>query len=306
MIETVVMLPVILLLFLGVWFLKQVVDTRMRAVEAARYATWESVWNARGPGGQFKSDGALLQDIVRMKMDRGLVSVSGAIARQSLSAYSSSKVGSAGFAEVPQFVGGFFQNPEKAATESSRKPGTNQVPGFDDPTTGDGGDSVGSVISDFLKGPGEFAFKLSDFIAAMTLWGTEADRSVVTAGVTYRVTGTSVFRFLGDIDISQRGSILAHPYNVLRGTDESEYNRVFGTNKIGDCVTGAGRGHIFDLWFFPGLPVPGVQEATGFAKCLLAEIGAVVGAVDSVPIIGGDLGFKTPDGTLKEYPEKNL
>jgi hypothetical protein len=298
MIETVVVLPVILLLFLGLYFFKDIVDTRITAVQAARYLTWESVWNAREnrQDRAIKDDATLKTELEQMGLGGArLVSVQGAKARQSMKDYSDSTNGAQGFAEPPQFVGNFFQNPERKSTGSSNAPGTNHVPDES---------SVSGVIGDLLKVAGGITFGLSDVIAKMTLWDAEADGAVFTSFVTYRVKGTSVFRFLGNTDISQTGSILAHPYNVVRGTDQSEYDRVFGTGDIGDCFSGSGKGHIFDLWFAPSIPLPGLQQIASFGKCALSTIGESLGILDVLP--GSSLKFKIPDGTLKEYPEKNL
>jgi hypothetical protein len=296
MVETVIVLPVILLLFLGLYYFKDLVDTRIRAVQAARYLTWEAVWNAREnrPNRAIKDDATFKKELEKMGLGRGLVAVQGLKARRSMKDYSDATNGANGFADVPQFIGAFFQNPERKSTSSSNAPGTNQVPNES---------SVSGVIGDLLKVAGGLTFGLSDIIAKMTLWQTEADGAVFTSFVTYRVKGTSVFKFLGNVDISQTGSILAHPYNVVRGTNQSEYDRVFGTGKIGDCFSGAGKGHIFDLWFAPSVPIPGLQEVASFGKCALSTLGSALGITK---FLGGSLEFKTPDGTVKEYPEKNL
>jgi hypothetical protein len=297
MIETVIVMPVILLLFLGLYYFKDIVDARITAVQAARYLTWESVWNAREnrPNRAIKDDDTLKKDLEKMGLGRGLQTVQGMKQRRSMKDYSDATDGAQGFAEPPQFVGNFFQNPERKSTGSSNAPGTNNVPDES---------SVSGVIGDLLKVAGGLTFGLSDIIAKMTLWDDEANGAVFTSFVTYRVKGTSVFRFLGNTDISQTGSILAHPYNVVRGTDKSEYDRVFGTGDIGDCFSGSGKGHIFDLWFAPSVPLPGLQQIASFGKCALSTIGESLGILDILP--GSSLKFKIPDGTLKEYPEKNL
>lgn len=296
MVETVVVLPVVLLLFLGLWFFKDLVDTRMRAVEAARYLTWEAVWNAREnrPNRAIKDDATLRQDLQAMGLGKNLVTVQ-AGKRRSLNEYVSSIPNGAGtFTDIPQFVAAFFQNPDRSATSSSVTPGTTNVPGFD---------SVDGPLQSILATGGDLTFRINDFFAKTTKWDEEADGAVHTSFVTYRVRATSVFRFLGDTDISQTGSVLGHPYNVVRSSNQTEYDRVFGQKGVGDCFTGSGQGHIFPLWFVPSVPVPGVQQVANVGKCFLTEFGSVLGLGD---FLGGDLGFKIPDGTLKEYPEKNL
>src|ERR1043166_7981301 len=46
-VETVVMLPVIVALLLGLFYLHDLVTTRIRAIEAARLVTWDSTWYGR-------------------------------------------------------------------------------------------------------------------------------------------------------------------------------------------------------------------------------------------------------------------
>ena len=299
MIETVIVLPVILLLFLGLYYFKEIVNTRMRAVEAARFLTWESVWNAREkrPDRAIKNDETLRQEVVQLGLGRGLVSLEGVRGgRKSLGTYAGTiQNGAPGYIAVPAFVGNFFQSPEQTATDSSQSsPGSGQLPAMD---------SFSGAFQQVLNVAGDLTFGLSDTVAKMTDWDAEADGAVFTSFVTYRVRGTSVFRFLGNTDISQTSSILSHSYNVVRETNQTEYDRVFGTGDIGSCATGSGRGHIFDLWFLPTVPVTGIAEVTNIGKCFLAEAGSIIGIVDS---LGGNLGFKVPDGTLKEYPELHL
>lgn len=310
MVETVIVLPVILLLFLGLWFFKDIVDARINAVQAARYLTWESVWNAREkrPNRAIKDNDTLKQELHRLGLDRHLIaaSVEGAQKKRSLGTYASEVSAGAqgGFADVPQFITNFIATREVSTTESSHSAGSNQVPGFD---------SLGGVLDPLISVGGDASFLLHDVFAGMTLWKEEADAAVYTSFVTYEVKGTSVFRFLGDTKISQTGSILAHPLNVMRSDDNKEFEATFGQD---NCIEGsAARGHIFDLWLFPSGGFPGVSDVLGGLKCVISEIGSVLGlgnattedgSVGIMDIIGGDLGFKLPDGTHKEYPEKNL
>src|ERR1051326_9006609 len=46
-VETVVMLPVIVALLLGLFYLHDLVTTRIRAIEAARLVAWDSIWYGR-------------------------------------------------------------------------------------------------------------------------------------------------------------------------------------------------------------------------------------------------------------------
>jgi hypothetical protein len=308
MIETVVVLPVILLLFLGLWFFKDIVDARINAVQAARYLTWESVWNAREKRTDraIKENNTLKQELINVGLGRHLVqdSVQGAQKKRSLRTYASEVSAGAqgGFADVPQFITNFIATREISTTDSSHAQGSNNVPGFD---------SLGGVLDPIISLGGDASFLVHDLFAGTTLWKTEADEAVYTSFVTYQVKGTSVFRFLGDTSISQTGSILGHPLNVMRSNDNNEFAATFGQDH---CIEGSSaRGHIFDLWLFPSGGFPGISDALGAVKCVVSEIGSVLGlgnattqgngSVGIMDIIGGDLGFKLPDGTHKEYPE---
>ena len=46
-VETVVMLPVIVALLLGLFYLHDLATTRIRAIQAARFVAWESTWYVR-------------------------------------------------------------------------------------------------------------------------------------------------------------------------------------------------------------------------------------------------------------------
>jgi hypothetical protein len=50
LVETVVMLPVLLMVFLGLDYFYELVSMRARAIEGARFATWESSWYLRDKG----------------------------------------------------------------------------------------------------------------------------------------------------------------------------------------------------------------------------------------------------------------
>ena len=50
LVETVVMLPVLLMVFLGLDYFYELVSMRARAIEGARFATWESSWYLRDDG----------------------------------------------------------------------------------------------------------------------------------------------------------------------------------------------------------------------------------------------------------------
>ena len=306
MVETVIVLPVVMMLFLGIWYMKQIVDTRISAVQAARYVTWEAVWNAREKraGRAIKDDATLKAELIKLGLGKNLISVEGAKQVRSLGSYASAVgAGAQGsFADVPQFVTNLVDSREISTTESSHAQGSNNVPGFD---------SLGGVLDPLVSVGGDVSFFLMDFFAKQTLWTDEAEKAVHTSLVTYRVKGVGAFGFLGNATIRQTGSILGHPLNVMRSDNNEEFKATFGDTH---CFEGSSsRGHIFDLWFFPSGGFPGISDVLGGAKCVISEIGAVFGIADApdddggstgiMDIIGGDLGFKLPDGTHKEYPE---
>src|SRR3972149_4742637 len=47
LVETVIFLPVLVIVFLGMFYLKGLLNTKMRAVEAVRFVTWENTWIPR-------------------------------------------------------------------------------------------------------------------------------------------------------------------------------------------------------------------------------------------------------------------
>jgi len=301
MVETVIILPLLVTIFLGLYYLKDLVDTRTRAVQAARYLTWEAVWNARENNASraIKDDETLTQELRNFGLGRGLVTAEGAAGdkgKQLLGDYAAAFTGSGLTADVPELIAGFF------------------------PGDGSLTSSLNGTLNDIVRalGPlqsalGTGAYPVHDFFAGTTDWADEAKASVYTARVAYRVTGTSVFRFLGDTNIRMSSSILSHPYNVKRvkkteDGDKKEYEEMFGTGAPFDCSAQA-NGRVFGLWLFPsGDFVPGSNGvASGFGsilgggKCFLEQIGDIFNKLSQWGL--GDLGFKLPDGTLKEFPE---
>ncbi len=308
--ETVIFLPVLLILFLGITYLKELTDARARAVEAARYVTWEGVWYVRGlyrngNGGQIKDTATLTQELKKIGLGRNLIDVKANMSRS-----------------LGSFVGTF----DGGASTFSPKflPPLNpalQVAGF--------AGAIPGEISNLVSLAGPVAYALHDFVGRQTLWDGdrtnsndgEIQNTIYTAKVTYGFQGAGLFRGIPRINIVQFSSIVSHPYNLERADErpqggestddakkranQTEYDDMFGPAGTLDCTTGAG--HIFDLWLFPTGPL-GSDSVSGAlsaglstVKCVIADIGKIV---DFIPL--ADLGFKQPDGTLKSYPELEI
>src|SRR4051812_30196765 len=78
LVETVVMLPVLLFLFLGLYYFSAMIRMRMQAIEAARYLTWEQVWNVRDQGGDTRDPKeltALHEELKKVGLDPFLITV---------------------------------------------------------------------------------------------------------------------------------------------------------------------------------------------------------------------------------------
>jgi hypothetical protein len=193
--------------------------------------------------------------------------------------------------------------------------GTDQSQGFIN--------SVASGLSGVLNGlaglTGPVAFVFQDAVALNTNWDNEANGSVYTARVIYKMGYTGFFASFGTSTIVQRASILSHPYVLRRTKDDQEYDELLG-NACSDVFSDT-SGHVVRLWLFPqNLAVfPSIQgfgtdtqqtigtvtnKLGAAGKCIVSGLGALAGGLDSV--LGSNLGFKMPDGTLKEYPELSM
>src|SRR5512144_2350253 len=97
MVETVVFLPVLIVVFLLMFYLKGLLNTKMRAVEAARYVTWENTWIPREgiakdviedgrPRGQ-KDDTQLRNELVQVGLGAYLFRVQGTKRKEALGDY---------------------------------------------------------------------------------------------------------------------------------------------------------------------------------------------------------------------------
>lgn len=292
-VETVVMLPVLLTIFLGLYFFSELVRERMTAVEAARYVAWEGLWYVRetNPSRQMKSDVQLRRELGAMGLGVNLIDVkSGADAsfRRSLNQYTSDVGGASATVDPPQIVGDFFPSSFDAS----------QLTG---PVNG-----LVSQLGPLAGLVGTGAFLAHDFFANQTDWVDEASGAVYTARLTYHFKGAGFFGSLPAITMTEYASLLTHPLNIKRSDNQGELDDLIGAGSTFSCF-GSNKGHIFDLWLFPSGPLVGnngiasaVSTGLSGGKCFFASLGSVLGLAD---FLGTQLGFKMPSGTLKEFPE---
>jgi hypothetical protein len=317
LVETVVWLPVLVLVFLGLFYLKGLVETKAVAIEAARHVSWEHAWWVReATDRQYKTNDQLKQDLKSLGL--GEPTVVGQKHKETLSDYVARVSGddaAEASVEIPAFlmailgggggseVGGDFTSP----------PGDSGSTGGADSSSGSIGlpGAANGVINGLLNVVGEGSFIGHGFFARQTAWTEEEDASVITSEVTYRYAagGAAVFPAR---DIKQTSSLLSHPFSIKRGggphssdANEEEHFRLVGDGCPND-------GHIFGLWLYPSGPIvsgelgSGISTVAGLPKCIFAAIGDLLGAFDSIneifPFSGG-LGYQMPSGTLKEYPE---
>lgn len=302
LVETVVMLPVLLMIFLGLDYFFELTAMRARAIEAARYMTWESSWYLRDNGTQFGADRPLpaSRTLNDLKIDRFLVNAQADAATRKVADYNDDVGAKLGFSlAAPRAVAGIVV------------PGTTAFDGLSTITgANSGANSALSAVSSLVSGmAGIPGFFLLDLFARETNWKHEADRSIFTARVEYKSFGINYFHLVRPTDVVQFSSILSHPLLIVRTDDKTEYEQLVGANDLGDCFSDDSKGHIFDLWFAPtGDPnlLGGVGSAVSFlgntGKCMFASIGSAFSAFDSVT--GSSLGFRVPDGTLMEFPER--
>lgn len=317
LVETVIWLPFLVLVFLGLFYLKGLVETKAVAIEAARHVSWEHAWWVReATDRQYKTNEQLKQDLQSLGL--GEPTVEGQKHKETLSDYVARVSGdeaAQASVQIPAFlmtilgggggseVGGDFTSP----------PGDSGSTGGADSSSGSIGLPGGAdgVINGLLNIVGEGSFIAHGFFARQTKWTDEDDASVITSEVTYRYGAAGAALFPAR-DVKQTVSILSHPFSIKRGggphssdANEEEHHRLVGDGCPND-------GHIFDLWLYPSGPVVSgsvgstVSTIAGAPKCIFAAIGDLLGVFDSIneifPLSGG-LGFQIPSGTLKEYPE---
>jgi len=312
-VETVVMLLIIVPLLLGLFYLHDLTTMRIRAIQAARFVAWESDWYGR----EDQTNRALRIQTQRDWINRlnqiGLDGVTNVdVFKRRIGQYSSD-VGDG--VQPTLFLPCPLSNVLPGSGQCGTEGGTDQSQGFIN--------SVASGLSGVLNGlaglTGPVAFVFQDAVALNTNWDNEANGSVYTARVIYKMGYTGFFASFGTSTIVQRASILSHPYVLRRTKDDQEYDELLG-NACSDVFSDT-SGHVVRLWLFPqNLAVfPSIQgfgtdtqqtigtvtnKLGAAGKCIVSGLGALAGGLDSV--LGSNLGFKMPDGTLKEYPELSM
>jgi hypothetical protein len=296
--ELVVVLPLVVFFFLGLTYLKKMTSMRMRAIEAARYVSWQGVWYVRKPyaltastpiEGDIKTAAELKTGLGKVGLGGGLVDVQ-AVRNTTLGDYVSK------FGGTPVNFTPMLQ-PIPSLT------GIKNVIAAQLPT---------AQLQELANLTGDLDYALQDLFARQTKWTDEADNTIYTAKVTYGFGGANFFKKMGQIKIVQFSSTLSHPYNLDRvdaavpgDVNQSEYNEMFGPPGSFDC--GKSDGHIFDLWAFPSGPITngsfgsGLSTALSGIKCVLSDLGKTM---KFVPL--ANLDYKLPDGNLKEYPELHI
>jgi hypothetical protein len=318
-VETVVMLPVIVALLLGLFYLHDLVTTRIRAIEAARLVAWDSIWYGR-------------EDLFERKMLPELLEGAPLVDQALIEKAWKLRLQLVGLGFGLKHVDVFKRKLGKFTDDvGDGVPPTFFVPAALSNAIGDtfgGGDQSTSFITgiaDSLSGvlnnlaglTGGVAFAFQDMMAQNTNWDTEMDNSVYTARVIYSFGYTGFFRGFGTTTIVQRASVLSHPYVLRRTDDPKEYDELLG-DACSDVI-GTNSGHVVKLWLFPQKPFPSIQgfgsdtssaiggitdKVGATTKCIISALGSLASRLDEV--MGSNLGFKMPDGTLKEYPELSM
>jgi hypothetical protein len=312
-VETVVMLPVLVLVLVGLFWMKDLTDMRIRAVEAARYVTWEHVAYVREdrPNRAVKSNDDLRTELRQIGLGRGLRTV--AVTQRPLSTYLDQiDDGKEGFG--PQF---FFP---QAFGELLGLGAQNAVPV-------DLFSVFGDAVNLFLDVGAAVGVPVHEIMAYQTNWNPEADRAVQTSTVRYQFGYTGFLASISNIRIDESSSLLTHPLNIKRvnksaGGDAAEYDMLIGAD-LSDCANFSADGedaHIFPLWLLPTGGIPAYTPAIGGLAPLFG-VGAAVGNAVKLILCGGggilqelddalggvvDIGWRMPDGTLKEFPELNV
>jgi hypothetical protein len=309
-VETVVMLPVIVALLLGLFYLHDLVTTKIRAIQAARFVAWESTWYTREDNEPpavtrkremtLNTQQKLKERLRKVGLGRGLTNVD--VFKRTLPKFKTDV--SPGAVPTTFFVPAALSN-----LIGDTFGGGDESQSFIEDIAG----SLSGVLNGLLGVAGDAAFGFQGFQAVNTNWETELNESVYTARVIYKFGYTGFFSNFGTATIVQRASVLSHPYAVKRSNDGDEHSDLLGN----PCAFSDDNGHVYKLWLFPQ-QLPPLQGAEGIfntlngvidvvgdaAKCAISGPGQLLGGLDS--IIGSDLGFKMPSGTTKEYPELNM
>ncbi len=312
--EMLIFLPTLLLLFLGGIYLREMSDTKIRAIEAARYVTWQGVWYVRGAykggsGGTVKTPTQLANELRQVGLGRYLVEARADMARPSSDMTLGDYVDT--FTTTSPPAGdplGSFATPRLFPLPAPLGPFSlnGALAGALTPAAGT------SAIGSLLSLAGNVAFVAQDYFAQNTKWTDESRKTIYAARVAYRFGGAGLFGAIPQITIVERSNLLSHPYNVERTDNKGEYDEMFGCPPSENCSgrTKPDESHVFDLWLFPSNPVPGTTF-TGPVSSVIKDIASgnfpPVNLLSSIPPPFDIFAWpKMPEGTLKEYPELNM
>lgn len=306
LVETVVMLPILVTLILAIAYLKALTQTQVRALEAARYVTWETVGHVRGDG-EAKNADQLKTDLRKLGLGRGLAEVE--VVRKPLGDYIDAVAHASGDSDrqpsffIPQALANIFGG------STSEGQDDNFLSGL-----ASGADQGVNTVFDLA---GEIAVPINDFFAYQTNWKDEADKGVFSVTTTYNFAGAGIFQYLGPIKVRGHSSILSHSWNIQRTNNDTEYKQLVGdpgTLIYNPVPPDPEAGHIYYLWLAPSGGAP-ANTPLGGAFSTVASVGGTIlnvvknlisgpGALLSMLSFGSnEAGWHTPSGTLKEYPE---
>src|ERR1051325_11697820 len=257
-VETVVMLPVIVALLLGLFYLHDLVTTRIRAIEAARLVAWDSIWDGR-------------EDLFERKMLPELLEGAPLVDQALFEKARKLRLQLVGLGFGDGVPPTFFV-PAALSNAIGDTFGGDQSTSF---ITGIA-DSLSGVLNGLAGLTGGVAFAFQDMMAQNTNWDTEMDNSVYTARVIYSFGYTGFFRGFGTSTIVQRASVLSHPYVLRRTDDTKEYDELLG-DACSDLI-GTNSGHVVKLWLFPQKPFPSIQ---GFGSDVSSTVGNVTDKLGS-------------------------
>lgn len=323
-VETVVMLPVLVLILLGLFYFKGITGMRMQAVEAARYVTWETTWFAREDRPDVndvvrppKDEATFKDELRKIGLGFGLQKVT--LKQRPLSTYMDDVEPSGSHADaqptlfLPQAFGDLLGG---------------QV-GSGDGFLGSLSGAVDPVVNELFGVIADVAVPIHEIFAYQVNWRGETDRAVHTVKVEYDFRTTGMFERFGTVDVNEFSSVLSHPYAIARvkkdeDGDKKEYIALVGDPDAicdsGGTTFGEGNGrtaHVFDLWIFPTGGMPSYTPVIGGLSGVFNVVGDVISLVKNIPcgaggllsqlnFLGGNIDFKMPDGTLKEYPELRI
>ena len=309
LLETVVMLPILVTLILAIAYLKAMTDTNTRAIEAARYVAWETIWPVREHEDDLsiKDENELKSELFKVGLGRHLKNVE--IVKRDLRTYKTA-------------VDAARPNPDDTQPTPFFPQALADVFGGVDPSDNDSQESgflggLGSGANALFDIGADVAFPVFDVFGALANWKDESDHSVYTTTVNYDFAGAGViFSHMPAIRVRGFSTLISHPYNVKRDNNENEYKAVFGAP---DALFADSSAHVFRMWILPDpgalaeLPGPGfgglgaaagaISGGVDFIKQLISAPG---GFLSQIPSFGGDtsgMGWHSPDGTVKEFPE---